>query len=38
MKRVVMSVLTCLWALPAGADGFQTIKDRSTFLSLVQGH
>lgn len=36
MRRAVLSVLACLWALPAGADGFQTVKDRGTFLSLVQ--
>lgn len=36
MRRAVLSFLACLWALPAGADGFQTVKDRGTFLSLVQ--
>ncbi len=36
MRITVLSVLTFIWALPAGADGFQTVKDRGTFLSLVQ--
>ena len=37
MIRLLAICLAVLLAPPAGAEGFQTVRDKGTFLSLVKG-
>lgn len=37
MKTLILSALTFCLAMPAMAEGFQTVTDRKTFVSLISG-
>jgi hypothetical protein len=37
MKNVLLSLIFAAFAAPALADGYAPVKDKQTFLSLIQG-
>lgn len=37
MRSMILAVVIAVTGVPAIADGFQSVQDRGTFLSLVEG-